>query len=202
MYRTLTLAFALLLLVGLSVHAQSKKDAPKADPKMAAMMEAYMKHGTPGEGHKKLEPLIGSWTYTGKFWMDPAGPPAEGKGTADRKWILGGRFVDEVVKGQMTGMPDFEGHGLMGYDNHTKKYVGIWMDSMTTSFMISHGSFDSAGKVLTSEHEDFDPASGQTIKSKDVLRIDSPDKQTITSYRIEAGKEIKSMELSMTRVKK
>jgi len=32
MYRTVTLAFALVLLVGLSVQAQSKKDAPKVDP--------------------------------------------------------------------------------------------------------------------------------------------------------------------------
>jgi len=202
MYRTVTLAFALLMLAGLSAHAQSKKDAPKADPKMAAMMEAYMKHATPGEGHKKLEPLIGSWTYTGRFWMDPKDPPVEGKGTAERKWILGGRFIDEVVKGQMTGMPDFEGHGLMGYDNHTKKYVGIWMDSMTTSFTISNGMMDAAGKTLTSEHEDFDPAAGEKIKAKDVLRIESPDKQTITSYRVEGGKETKMMELTLTRVKK
>ena len=156
MYRTVSLAFALVLLVGLSVHAQGKKDAPKADPKMAAMMEAYMKHAAPGEGHKKLEPLIGSWKYTGKFWMDPVAPPLEGAGTAERKWILGGRFMDEVVKGQMTGMPEFEGHGLMGYDNHSKKYVGIWIDSMTTSIAVSQGTMDAAGKVFTSEHEDYD----------------------------------------------
>ena len=30
------------------------------------------------------------------------------------------------------------------------------------------GTFDAAGKTFTSEHEDFDPAAGQKIKSKDV----------------------------------
>src|SRR5438552_2582640 len=151
MKRTVLLAFALLVLAELSATAQGKKDAPKAaDDKTAAMMAAYMKHATPGEGHKKLQPLIGSWTYTGKFWMDPGAPPMEGKGTAERKWILDGRFMDETVKGQMPGLPPFEGHGLTGYDNHTKKYVGIWIDSMTTSVTVSHGTMDSAGKVLTS----------------------------------------------------
>jgi hypothetical protein len=195
------LAFALLLLGGLSVSAQGKKDAPKADTKMQAMMEAYMKHATPGEGHKKLQPLIGSWTYSGKFWMDPAAPPVEGTGTAERKWILDGRYLSEVVKGQMPGMGPFEGHGLWGYDNHTKKYFGLWIDSMTTSVTISQVNMDSAGKVLTGEHEDFDPALGQKIKAKDVLRIDSPNKQTLVSYRVEGGKETKMMELTLTRVK-
>src|SRR5437660_8467714 len=121
MKRTVLLAFALLVLAELSATAQGKKDAPKAaDDKTAAMMAAYAKHATPGEGHKKLEPLIGSWTFAGKFWMDPSAPPTEGRGTAERKWILDGRFVQETVKGQMTGMPAFEGFAITGYDNAQK----------------------------------------------------------------------------------
>jgi Protein of unknown function (DUF1579) len=202
MTRTALLVCTLFTVAGLSAHADDKKPADKSKaPDTAAMMAAYMKYATPGEGHKKLEPLVGSWTFTGKFWMDPSAPPTEGKGTAERKWILDGRFVQETVKGQMTGMPTFEGFAITGYDNVQKKYVGFWIDSMGTSMSNSTGSMDAAGKVYTGEHEDFDPAMGKKIKVKDVLRFESKDKQTITSYRIEDGKEVKMMELTLTRVK-
>ena len=60
---------------------------------------------------------------------------------------------------------------------------------------------DAAGKVFTSEHEDYDVGLGQKVKVRDVLRIDSKDKETITSYRLEGGKEVKMMELALTRAR-
>src|SRR5262245_55052401 len=90
-------------------------DEKQAGPDLKAVMEAYSKASQPGDEHKKLEPMIGSWTYTSKFWMDPSQPPAVSSGTCERKWIMGGRFVREEIKGDLFGSP-FEGFGLVGYD--------------------------------------------------------------------------------------
>ena len=70
---TRTALLAAILLVT-AVVADDKK--PAADDK--AMMEAMMKQATPGEHHKALDPLVGDWTYTAKFWMAPA--PSDGNG--------------------------------------------------------------------------------------------------------------------------
>ena len=38
--------------------------------------------GTPGSGHKALEPLVGNWTGEVKSWMAPDAPSVVTKATA------------------------------------------------------------------------------------------------------------------------
>ncbi|MGZ5426437.1 MAG: hypothetical protein ACXWE1_04455, partial [Thermoanaerobaculia bacterium] len=45
--------------------------APAGMPSQEEMMKAWMAAATPGEAHKKLEPVIGSFTANTKMWMDP-----------------------------------------------------------------------------------------------------------------------------------
>ena len=114
---------ALLAAALFAVTAVADDKKPAADEK--AMMEAMMKQATPGPEHKKLEPLVGDWTYTAKFWMAPGAPPMEMAGDDKCTWIMDGRFLqDEVTGPAQAGMPPFQGLGLTGYDNTTKKYVG------------------------------------------------------------------------------
>src|SRR5262245_776758 len=95
--RCVCTAVLLALLGGLCQVAQAEKPkAPSPDDLLAAIAEI----GKPGAEHKKLEPLVGRWTVTVKFWTDPSTPPAELTGTVERKWILGGRFVQETSHGQ------------------------------------------------------------------------------------------------------
>src|SRR5690242_16463127 len=155
---------AALTLVAVNVRAQDP--AKKADPKAAAAMEAMMKHATPGPEHKKLEPMVGSWTFVGKMYEDPAAPPTEFRGTTERKWIFDGRFLLDETKADFGGMP-FQGIGYTGYDNTLKKYNGLWLDNMTTSVMTLWGTFDAAGKVLTSEYESTDPVAGKPEKGRE-----------------------------------
>ena len=77
------------VLIGTDVLSQEDKD--QVDPMMLKMMKA----GAPGEFHKHLQPLIGKWSTTTKYWFTPEAPPEQSTGTIDRKWILGGRFVSE-----------------------------------------------------------------------------------------------------------
>jgi hypothetical protein len=163
-------------------------------------LEDYAKAGQPGPEHKKLEPLVGSWTYTMKMWMDPAKPPMEGNGTAERKWILGGRFVQEENVSESFG-EKFTGIGITGYDNTQGKFTSGWIDSMSTSLMASTGTIDKEGKVLTFTSESLDPVTKKPVKSKDVIKMESKDKQVSEMYKILDGKEVKVMELIYTRKK-
>src|SRR5207247_105391 len=79
--------------------------APGQDP---AAMAAMMKAISPGENHKALEPLAGNWETAATFTMGPGLPTMQSKGGCKRHWVLGGRFLQEEVTGEMMGMP-FEG---------------------------------------------------------------------------------------------
>jgi hypothetical protein len=174
--------------------------ALSADDKKADPFEAMRKAAAPGPFHKKLDPMNGSWTWTSKMWFDPTKGPTEGSGTAERKWILDGRFLqDEVVSKELFGQP-FKGFGLTGYDNTQKKYVAVWSDTFTTALSTSVGTVDDTGKIFTFQRDDVDPVSGKKVKGKDVIRIIDDSKHTMEMFKIGPdGKEIKVMELTISR---
>ena len=60
---------ALLTAALFAVTAVADDKKPSAQEQ--AMMEAFMKHATPGPHHKALEPFVGDWTYHARFWMAP-----------------------------------------------------------------------------------------------------------------------------------
>ncbi len=192
MYRATLLAVVSLLVLPLvGMHADDKKDP----------YEAWEKAARVGPEHKLLEPLHGSWTFTTRMWLKPGEAPVEGSGTAERKWILGGRFLEERVTMKDAG-GDFQGFGLTGYDNTQQKYTWMWADSMSTAIINSQGSYDKATRTLTFMREYFDPASKQKVKSRDVIKIINNDKHTIEMYKLlPDGKESKTMEIILTRKK-
>ena len=117
------------------VKAQAKKPAAKtAAPDQQAMMEAWKKASIPGEMHKKLNDMVGTFDASVRMWMDPTKPPEDSTAVSVNKWVLGDRFVESKYEGTMMGEP-FNGLGYTGYDNVQKRYVGTWMDSTTTGIM-------------------------------------------------------------------
>ena len=62
--------------------AEDKSASEKIDPKMEEMMKKAEAAGTPGSGHKALEPLVGNWTGEVKSWMAPDAPSVVTKATA------------------------------------------------------------------------------------------------------------------------
>ena len=102
-------------------------------------MAAWGDAGAVGEEHRLLEQLAGTWDTVGKFWMQPDATPVESTGESTKTLVLGGRFVREEFRSTSPEMP-FEGIGYTGYDNIKKKYVGSWIDSMTTFMFTSEGS--------------------------------------------------------------
>lgn len=192
-----SLALTLALAIGVGVgRAEDKKAPPNPEDLAKALAEA----AKPGPEHARLKALEGSWTYTCKCWMDP-NKPAESKGTIERKWVLGGRFLEERVNGtNFDGTPGFEGFGLLGYDNGTKKYSMTWTCTMSTSVSNGIGTFESPGK-FTFKAECYCPVMKQNIKSRDEIRIESDDKVVMESYMLMDGKEVKMMEIVANRKK-
>jgi hypothetical protein len=192
----------LVLVVGLAVAAS----APAADKKNAAAppddkaaMEAVAKAATPGEAHKKLEALVGNFDVKSKTWIDPAKPPQETTGTSVRKWILGNRYVEEQYSGTFMGQP-FTGLGFQGYDNVAKRYVGTWMDTMSTGMMMSTGTMN--GKVIKSTGSMADPLTGKNSKYTMNMVVADNDHHTMEMWSPGPdGKDMKWMEISYTRRK-
>lgn len=170
----------------------------RADDK-ANPFEAYEKAAKPGPQHQLLASMAGSWTFTMKFWMEPGKEPSESAGTSENKMILDGRYLLQDVSCDLLGKP-FKGRGLNGYDNVQGKYVGMWIDNMSTGMATSVGAADKDGKVLTYDREETDPLTKAKSKCRDVVRIVDENKHTLEMYKTPPdGKEFKTMEITYTR---
>lgn len=96
----------------------------------------------PGAEHQKLKELEGTWDSVMKLGG------AESKGTMVWKMDLGGLWLTSDYQSDFAGQK-FSGRGFDGYDPIKKKYVAMWVDSWSTSPVVSEGTYDPAGKVLT-----------------------------------------------------
>lgn len=179
-------------------HTDTKASMRKMDEK--EMMERWAKVATPGESHKRLEPLVGTFKAHARLRMDPEAPWQESDGVMTNHWILGGRFVQQDFKGEMMGQ-SFEGLGLMGFDIAKQRYIGTWCDDMGTMMMpIAEGQADASGRVITQICEMDEPITGNHMKMRSVLTIKSSTEHIYETYATGPdGQEYKSMDISYTR---
>jgi len=96
----------------------------------------------PGPEHEILKKQVGTWDATMKM------EGMESKGVAIYKMDLGGLWLASTFEGEFGGMK-FSGRGMDSYDAPKKKYVGVWVDSMSTSPMVMEGTYDKEKKALT-----------------------------------------------------
>jgi hypothetical protein len=186
---------------------EAPKDAkaggmPEMTPEQMKEMEAYMKAATPGKEHELLKKMAGSWTYAMKHRHDANSPWEEMSGTIERKLLMGGRFLQEEVKGPafMPDSPPFEGMGLSGYDNVQKKYWGTWMDNWGTGIMQMVGTADATGKVITFSAEYWDPITGKPKKQKHVSTIKDDKTHQLQMYDTDKdGKEFLMFDMTCTK---
>ena len=193
-------SFALLAALGLVCNLSlSAGDKDKKESKKDDKTPPGFEIPKTGPEHKMLAKLAGNWNAKVKM-MDPSGSGEahESKGTMKRAVILGGRYLKEDFTGSFLGTK-FQGMGLVGFDTQKKKFVNTWIDTMSTGFANSEGTFDEASKTLTSHGEEV--MMGKKMKTRDVLKFVSEDEQHMEMYRSMDGKEFKVMELTFTRAK-
>ncbi|MGW8390389.1 DUF1579 domain-containing protein [Pseudoduganella sp. HUAS MS19] len=184
---------------GAAVSAAPEKKKAAAPPDEKAAMEAMNKAATPNEAHKKLEALAGKFTVKSKMWMDPSKPPEESDGSAERKWIMGNRYLQESYQGKFMGQP-FDGMGVQGYDNVTKKYFGSWIDSFSTGMTLARGTMN--GNTIKYKGMMSDPMMGKEVPYTMSMAITDNDHHKLEMWGPGPnGKDMKWMEMNYTRVK-
>jgi hypothetical protein len=181
--------------------ATTKPEATPETPPMdsAAMMKAWANYATPGDMQKWMAAQDGKWKGDMISFDGPngsAGAPSEM--TQENKMVMGGRYQESTVKGKMMGM-DFEGRGLMAYDNSKKKFVSTWIDNMGTGIMMTEGVYNEADKSLDMKGLMTDPSTGKDTHVRQLYRFIDDKTQTMEMYCDMNGKESKTMEIKMTK---
>jgi hypothetical protein len=187
------IALCLIATASLSLAKEKKKEIDQQ-----AMMEEFKRLSMPGEPHKLLASLAGSWTTKTKEWMEPGKPPMESTGTVEMKMLLDGRFLQQELTGNMMGQP-YIGIGLLGYDNLRKRYVTTWIDSMGTGIFMMEGTASADGRTITLKGQHAMPDGGH-MTHRAVWKIVDDKTQTFDMYGAYGhDKETKGMEIIYTR---
>lgn len=169
-------------------------------PSPEQMMEIMTKYATPGDHHKHLEWMVGTWTTKSTFWMAPGVPPMESTGKARHNSMLGGRFIHVTYQGDFAGQT-FTGEGTIGYDKFKNKYIESWQDNFGTMMLYATGECDGEGKVRIMRGDVDDLIAGKPSWFRSVYRFDGPDRYTLEMYGPGPdGNEFRMFEIVHTRV--
>jgi hypothetical protein len=166
------------------------------EPDPATMMAKMKQFTTPGNEHQLLESLIGEWdTETSVMNMPPT------KGTAEFKWVLNKRFVEQNYSGEMMGQP-YTGVGHIGYDVFKKKYVSSSLTSMETAIRYSEGLVDRTGKIISFYGTMDEYLTGEHDKAvKYVMNFVDPDHLDFEIHDLAIGEQSKVVAIKYTRKK-
>lgn len=112
------------------------------------------------EEHKEIMKGVGEWE--GTLTMSMPGAPAEPIKATETVTAIGEFWTQGKFQCDFMGQP-FMGSGTTGYDPAKKKFVGTWIDSMTTEMFIMEGTMDPKTKVLTMNWEAPSMATGERV---------------------------------------
>ena len=186
-------------LIGLIAGSGFTDDAAPSDDEMMKMM---MELSKPGPGHKAIDPMVGEFDVVSKMWMKPGDEPMESKATCTTTWTLGGRYAEVKYSGKFKMgevETDFEGRGVLAFDNYKKQYQNTWRDSFSTNIMIMTGEASEEGNRIELNGV-WDGPMGK-MGMRHVYAIESNDKYVLTAYMSTPQGEVKHMELTFTRKK-
>jgi hypothetical protein len=173
-------------------------NAKSQDAKQQEMMKAWMDYSTPGQAHKMMAQSSGDWKAEVTQYMDPSQPPMKSTAAVHNEMIMGGRYLSTHYTGNTMGMP-FDGLGTIGFDNGTKKYVSTWIDNMGTGVIYMEGVISADGKTLEFKGQGYDPSQQKVVSQRQVIHFNSDNDQTMEFYKDMNGKEVKVMEIHLTK---
>ena len=162
---------------------------PQEDGGMnAEMMKKYAELAKPGPQHKLLGTMIGEFDTTMRVYMMPGKPPMESKGTATSRWLIDGKWLATEWTGKMMGAK-MNGFGIMGFDNHKKKFISMSVDNLNHFMQHSEGVVcDRSGKVIvTYGHMDEFLMGEHDKQVKYVTRLLSADKHVYEVWDLGIG---------------
>ena len=131
----------------------------------------------PGPEHEKIKKFEGTWDAVMSMGDQKS------KATAVYKTICGGMWVESDFTGDLGGV-QFQGHGLDGYDFNAKKYVSVWVDSMSSTPMQFSGNIDPKSKLMVMTGESVGP-DGKPQKFKNTTGMKDDDHFTFKMYMVQ-----------------
>lgn len=183
----------MLAVLGLGSTLAAQETAAPSAEEMEAMMADMMRYAAPGEHHQHIEALAGNWDFTMRFHMAPDAPWEENTGHSVHQWVLGGRFLQQTIQSppSKTIPIEFEGLGMLGYDNFAGQYVQLWMDNFMTGVVMLKGSCADDGKQITVSGKLTKPmGEGETIDVRWVYKIVSEDEFVFEMWEPSADGEM------------
>lgn len=160
-----------------------------------------MKMPRPVKEHQWLKKLVGAWDADVEMFMQPGCPPEKIRGT-ERVRAIGDFWISTENIGSFMGKP-FTGCLTLGYDPEARKFVGTWIDSMTSRLWLYEGELDASGKTLTLNTEGPSPESpGKLAKFTETITLKSRNHKSFSSsMRAKSGKRVTMMTVDYRRVK-
>jgi len=136
--------------------------------------------------------------------MVPGMPASESACVTTIVSILGGRYTQATTVGEfdMGGQKfPFEGMGIYGYNNVTKKFESTWYDTMGTGTMRGVGDISADMKVVTRLSTAVDAMTGKEMTMREVETMKDDNTTMLEMYGPSPidGKEFKTMEIVYTR---
>ena len=174
--------------------------AQDAQPAAASDVPGLPQMPEPTKEHAWLHQAVGEWDTEGEANMGPGQPAIKCTGTETVRAL--GKFW--TITENTTTMMEMPMTGVMtlGYDPEKKKYIGTWVDSMTSHLWHYEGTVDAAGKVLTLEAEGPNPAApGTTAKFRERIEFKSKDHKVFTSSMESDGQWVTFVTMNAKRKK-
>ena len=161
----------------------------------------YAQESSATAEHKILASEEGVWDADVSVMMPGQDPKeaARSKGVETNHMVAGKWLISEY-KGEFFGSK-FEGYGVNGYDARKGKYVGTWVDSMSTQIDLLEGTYDEKTKTLTLHADSLDPASGKPMKMRLETQFKDDGTRTFSNYvKMDGQKDyVKFMEIKYTK---
>ena len=166
-----------------------------------------------GAAHVRLDPLVGDWGATIRFWAGPEqGEPIELSANVRRQWIYGGRFLEEHIEERSDSdiflndargrRPEtlagvvYHGRGLLGYDRLTGLYEHIYVHDDSTRMYYKTGRYLPDRNVIELSGTWTIPHNGVLVHARHEIQIESLDRHRLVRYiSDESGSEFKDLEV-------
>ncbi len=167
--------------------------AMSGEEALAKMMEL----AAPGPEHAELMSHAGTWKVDYKYRWAPDAPWETAQGTVTSKSVLDGRYLMEEHALEMMGLP-MNGLRFLGFDNMSKEYTSLWMDTSSTWTIEGRGK-ESADGVTTLKGTMKDIAGERPYRMKVWTKADGSIENEM--YDTIDGREVLVMTYTSTRAK-
>ncbi|MCR6657101.1 MAG: DUF1579 domain-containing protein [Opitutus sp.] len=151
--------------------------APNPSSEAPSCMEMPMENPTPE--HRWLERFVGTWDIEIEVSPGPGQPTQVMHGTEIAQMV--GPFW-LVTEGSNEVFP-YRCRLTLGYDATRGRYVGSWIDTMTSHFWRYDGQVDATGRILSLDTEGPFPGESGLVKFREVTEFITDDHRRFTSNR-------------------